>query len=275
MHGDIPLTKTLNVLAGCVMAAEEDTRERIHTSFPRACEDELTTVFQMALHDVFDRSDTTRALSSAFAFDLQQTRFVNVDYHTATAAATGLTATASWHDRQTEKKTGGDFGFVLIRPSAHLKDFGSEIRISTGHGSGILVQAKKKPFGKNWGTFTPQQKQILPPRLEYLWLCLYRLADRENRDLAPFEWTDCKGSSLIDVGGWLKADTFPRKFSSAQVVRSLGEGRIGTSDPEIISGVIAPEGCRTLVIRLDWPNGKPPRPAVSVNRQQQQQQLRH
>jgi hypothetical protein len=183
--------------------------------------------------------------------------------------SSGLVAEASWHKRATETNTGGDFGLVVVRPRVA---FGNDsLRITEGHHSGLLVQAKRKLMKGRWRGLTRTQLSLLPERLSYSALVLYELLDESSRELAPIRWQLCEGHRITTVKRWLREGSFPQLVSSSDIIVGLGKGGIGTDDRKIIENFVAPVGERTLVIRIHWHGRKPPSSEVRVMHQSRQQ----
>jgi hypothetical protein len=124
-----------------------------------------------------------------------------------------------------------------------------------------LVQAKKKRSDSaSWGKLTPNQQDVLPARLDYASLLLYRLTDFEQRSLGPFEWCRCRGHSIGEVVTWLKTDSFPESLTSAVILGQLARKEIGTTEEQAVNQIIAPQGARLLAVSIDWDGGTPPSP---------------
>ena len=100
---------------------------------------------------------------------------------------------------------------------------------------------------------------MLPERLAYLALLLFEYEDLERRRLMPFKWQTCsKATSIDQVTRWLKSGRFPSVATSGEIIKSLGNDQIGTSDRKVIEDVISPPGRKALVVRIWWPPEKGP-----------------
>ena len=99
---------------------------------------------------------------------------------------------------------------------------------------GILCQAKLKRANGRWNTFGKKQNSILPERLKYLALLLYRYEDAERHFLQPFKWQRCDVPSLFfdQIKEWFKKDSFPSLEKSDSIIKELGNGDIVAMDRE-------------------------------------------
>jgi hypothetical protein len=161
-----------------------------------------------------------------------------------------------------------------VRPQ--VTSIGEYIRIRE-YRRGILCQAKLKSASAKWGRFTKNQKKLLPERLPYLGLLLYRYRGRSRRVLAPFAWQICRTAArtaaFAEVEGWLRSDSFPSCIDSPTVIREVGGGRMGTDDDKTIDGVIRPGMNRCLEIKIYWPKGRPPDAQIKLSRVQSKHQV--
>lgn len=111
----IHIHDTLEVVCRHVTAAEEKVRRSVHDAFPAADEEQITTLFQEKLHETLTAASQEGEIAQAFASDLQSagvSRF-NDD---AFRMARGIIAEVSWHPRHVERKAGGYFGLLFVRP---------------------------------------------------------------------------------------------------------------------------------------------------------------
>lgn len=170
----------------------------------------------------------------------------------------GLVASVAFHSRKTEGKTAGDLGIVFVRPDVSEGGLAlSELSIKHEYKRGLLCQAKIFRRDSSWGGLTPPQKKNLPARLSYFSLLLYRYADRERRELLPFQWQLAGGATVEDIGHWLSSDTFPNLQASEWILRALVQNRIGTDDKDAIDQYIVPRLRPSLVIRVHWKDDGP------------------
>lgn len=259
----MPIFNTLNVLCKHAEVAEKRVRDSVENNFPGADEEKITTLFQEKFSEELRLASNQGEIASAFAIDLQNAG-MSYEVGEATQVASGLLAEVSWHDKRTEKVTGGDFGLMIKRPTI-LND-GSTLSIAQGVENGLLVQAKRMPFNGRIGNLTPNQKKVLPKRLSYLSLVLYRLSDSDNRQLESFLWRNCAGANLTTVKDWLKTfSTYEKETKTTeQILRLLESGAIGTNDRTIIQNVISPEKNPVIVVEVKWKDGAGPATSVFV-----------
>lgn len=176
--------------------------------------------------------------------------------------ARGLIADVTLHRRETERVTGGDIGFMIIRPQ--VNDRGKTLNVED-YRRGLLCQAKLKRSNGKWGSFTRRQKKVLPERMRYLGLLLYSYDDEERRQLKQFQWQLCNSApSIKDVTQWFRRDNFPSLTSSNTIIKGVGDGQIGTDNDTILNEIVAPTGNPALTIKIGWPNGGPPNSEVRV-----------
>ena len=166
-----------------------------------------------------------------------------------------------FHPKDVEGKTGGDFGIVLRYPT--LERFGAEISLRQGKPRGVLVQAKMRGRKGDWGKFTKNQAVHLGPSLGHTALLLYEYEQERpdegdvvpRRKLRPLRWQECCSSNWETVESWLGSGTFPASDSSSAFIARLAAGALGTADPRIIEGQIAPQVRDTLEIDFEWRYG--------------------
>lgn len=267
---DIP--ETIGIVSACWEAAEQDIRENLSRHAPGLEETEITSRFHEAFAKGLDEASASRAIENAFLADLRSAdQYGDFDEWELRRIARGLVAKATLHPVETERVTGGDLGLVIVRP--RLVHGFEELRIAAGHCRGLLSQAKLRRYGRRWGGLTRNQRKLLPNRISYLGLLLYRYRDRAARALEPFKWQVCSGYALDDVIAWLHHGNFPETVGSPEILRALASDRIGTSDRQIIETIIAPETSRWLEVRIDWPDGRPPQSVVRVLSKSEAKQL--
>jgi len=173
--------------------------------------------------------------------------------------ARDLIATVSFHDRNVEAKTGGDLGIVLVRPDVRL--IWPKLDSNHDYKRGLLCQAKMFQRNSRWGRLSQKQKQVLPDKLSYFALLLYRYDDQhgERRELAPFAWQLARDATVEQISHWLASDCFPELHDSQQILGALLRDQIGTDDKKLIENDIAPPLLRrSLVITIQWKDGRPP-----------------
>src|ERR1043165_6540301 len=241
--------------AECVLQAE------ISQHAPGASEELITQNFHKELSRILTAASANRSIELAFLNDLDRSDWRQKYKFDSRRIARGLVAEVTLHKPETEKLSGGDLGFVVVRPQLQLAR--QSINISEMR-QGLLVQAKLKGLLR-WGTFTRNQERVLPKRMDYLALLLYQYADPERRMLASFVWQLADGMSFEDLKACLKRDHFRNTLDSSRVIACLTSGRIGTAERQLIDTLISPDQNRALIIRIHWPDGEPPSSALRVH----------
>jgi hypothetical protein len=260
----IPALATL--IAKCWTRAEQGLRDEIKQRFPDRDEDKITELFQGQLRAECDNVSATGAVEEAFLADLHQS-LPNAAEADLSKISRGLIATVLFHPTEIEKRTGGDFGIVLVRPDVRLALYShSELTIDHEYERGLLCQAKVFGRKSKWGTLNENQVKVLAESLSYLSLVLYRYADQkgERRELAPFSWQLTGGVNVEDIKGWLRSGRFPKLEESGQILSALARNEIGTDDKPTISTHIAPALRPSLKISIRWRDDKGPGDSVRI-----------
>ncbi len=256
---EVHLTETLNVVGECFQAAERNVRQIVREIRPDASEEAITNDFEAELAKCLRLASDQGLIAGAFVRDL-----IRAHPYASTRpfehAAAGLIAYVSWHDRAMEARTGGDFGLVLVRPI--VRNGPNAMELISGNRQGLLIQAKKKRAGRPWGRLTKNQRLLFPSFRPHGAFLLYRF-DNANT-LGPFGFQLCRRRLLITVTEWFRDDTFPDCRDAPTIISQLGDGSIGTSNPKVIGTAITPPGQRTLIIRIDWGDGRPPGSQIPV-----------
>lgn len=269
------IPKTLCIISECWNKAEENLRNDIRDYNPDIDEEGITLFFHSQMSKELKLKSEENAIATAFLDDLKQ-HFPFLRYRTAILKEyDGLIADITLHNRTTEGRTGGDFGFVIIRPQLEL--YRSEPKPSLkpprDYQRGILCQAKLKQRNGKWRTpiFGKNQERFLPERLKYLALLLYSYKDNKRHILHPFRWQRCDIPSLSfeQIKEWFKNDSFPSLEKSDSIIKELGNGDIGTDDADELKEIISPNNNRSLIIRIYWPDDKGPGSEVSLTRSTQ------
>jgi hypothetical protein len=248
--------------------AEEALREIVKNKFPDRNEDIITELFHAELEHEFNRVSENGDVAKAFLSDLKGTFRWDWDKHTLfSSIAQGLIATVSFHSPRVEGQTGGDLGIVVIRPDVKRVHFyDRELTVDRDYKRGLLCQAKI--FGRNsrWGKLGRNQEKILPAKLSYFGLLLYRYSDQdgERRSLEPFAWQLAHKATVKQIKGWLASGLFEELRDSEQVLQDLIHDRIGTDNKALIDNDIAPRLRRSLVIEIRWKDGEGPGKTISV-----------
>lgn len=268
------MSKTICIISECWNKAEENLRNDIRDNNSDIDEEGITLFFYRQLRKELNQKNAENTIATAFLDDLKELHFLG--YRTDDLKKyDGLIADITLHNRTTEGKTGGDFGFVIIRPKLQLYSHTSKSSLLnlSDYQRGILCQAKLKKRNGKWNTpiFKGAQVSVLPRRLKYLSLLLYSYEDNERRLLQPFKWQRCDfpSLSLDQIKEWFKKDSFPFLERSDSIIKQLGNGDIGTTVPDELKEIISPNNNRSLIIRIYWPDDKHPGSEVSIMRRQE------
>lgn len=226
-------------------------------------EEFITDFFRGNFRSAIKSLAETKRIAKAFLTDLRRffPQFKSSDK--LELLANDVTATTTFHPREVERKTGGDLGIVLLRPSVESVLLQKSLKIHQDYPRGLLCQAKinrrsSKPNNVQWGALTPNQKKVLPSRTDYLALLLYKYGDEVRHCLEPFQWQLCRGVAIAEVDDWLRRNSFPEIIHSSDVIHGLGNCTIGTDNRRIIENYIAPKVRDALIIRIGWPPDGPP-----------------
>lgn len=251
----IHIQKTLDVVCRHVTTAEEKVRHSVRDAFPAADEEQITTLFQEKLHEDLSVASQQGEIAHAFATDLQNAGVPRFNDE-AFQMARGIIAEVSWHPRHVERKSGGDFGLLFVRPK--IENLFGEVTIKDGEVTALLAQAKRKLYGEDCGCLTNNQMRILADRLDYTSLVLYKFKDIQNRDLDLFRWQHCRGATIPKVNEWLARASFAPRLTTAEVLKKLESEEIGTTNLNTIESVISPADTRTMRIEIKWKKGEGP-----------------
>jgi hypothetical protein len=258
-HNIIPIPETLSVIADCWAEAENALRTAIDAKYFDLDEEVITVLFSRELEYSFNGLNNTAKLESAIQDDLREAlglrtldRDLQLDIDEWT---NGIIAEVEWHTKQREGKTGGDFGLVINHPEILMDQDQDEITQESGR-QGLLCQAKR--FRNNSRPrFTRCQKNILPDRLQYLSLVIYRYVDDKGRQLEPFQWHPCNCSSLEEIRTWMSQDRFPEPKDSSEIIKALGSGQLGTSDPGELEHIVNSTATPVLQVCIKWKDNTP------------------
>jgi hypothetical protein len=269
LYSLLRIPKTLKVVSGCWMSAEKNLQSEVRSNFPNVDEEFITRFFHGKFAAELQETSRQRRIANAFLADLESFFPDLWGSPELRKIANGLIADVKLHGRTTERITGGDLGFVIIRPQ--VSHSGSSLSIRD-YRRGLLCQAKLKNERGAWGHFTQNQKRVLPGRLGYLGLLLYSYEDTQRRNLHDFRWYVCSGSeSMRQLEEYLKRDTFPSLVESDSIIQGVGQGKIGTDNKDILDKIVSPAGNPTLAITLSWPPGGHPGSQVYVHAKVQHQ----
>lgn len=260
--GPLPIPSTLEVVTEAWRMAEKVLRASVFEKHWDANEEFITKLFHGEFRYVLEQASAKGAVAAAFLEDLRR-ELEEVEDHSLQRIASGLIATATLHTRDTERRTGGDLGVMIVRPNVSFSQFEGIVRISD-YRRGMLGQAKLKDRTGRWGRFTPNQLRILPPRLQYTALLLMSYSDAERRHLDPMRWQLCSDVDIGALRAWLRHGEFPNARDSTSLINALGQGTVGTADDTILDEVISPRRNPSLTIEIYWPPGDGPGPSVHV-----------
>ena len=269
MQQIMPIPNVVALVARAWAEAEEATLRLLAQKHWDQDEEFVTELFRGEFRQSVQGLAETDAIGTAFLQDLHS-QFPALMFRTELSwLATGVSATTTFHPREVERRTGGDLGIVLLRPSVESGLYADTLEIHQDYARGILCQAKvnqrpRKSGKAYWGGLTSRQKEVLPSRTRYLALLLYKYAEENRRSLLPFLWQVCEGVTVAEIEGWLKNDTFPDLWRSANILEGLGDCTIGSDDPTVIEELIAPRVRDALVIRIGWPSEDPPPDTLTI-----------
>ena len=275
----MPIPTVTELVAQCWDEAETKARDILEAKHPDKDEEFITEHFHgefRGVHEVFSKNGAVR---QAFLRDLKSFFWDAEFSDELDSLAHGISATVTLHSRKMEKKTGGDIGLVLIRPTVSKERIHiGELSVDDSYGRGLLCQAKikRRPNSRGqsaWGDFSQNQKKVLADRTDFLSLLLYEYKDGNRKTLMPFSWQLCTDAKLDEVSRWLKAGVFPNLTDSSGIIRQLGKGKVGTDKKEIIEDLIKPNVRSSLVIRIGWPLGGVPPQHIHLTHDMQRSQL--
>ena len=256
---------TLLVLCDCWKEAEKRLAEEIG-QYARIGEESITEWFHKHFKFVLIEASKDRLIEMAFLDDLNEAFPGLVDGAQLARLAHGLIADVTLHNRRKEGETGGDMGFMISRPQ--ISRLGDTLSVDS-YRRGLLCQAKLKDVKGKWRNLEghgKRQMKALADKLEYLGLLLYSYDEKTQYQLRPFLWQLCDtASSIEEVNHWLRQGNFPSLTDSRTVIQGVGAGKIGTDDGQVIDEIVVPDGNRSLIIRIDWPEGSGPASVVQVS----------
>jgi len=247
------ISYTLNIISRCWEQAEDELRGEIREYYSGANEEFITQMFHGKFSKFLNLASKDKKIERAFLQDLE-IAFPKIQSYELSNISTGLLANVVLHRRKTEAVTGGDIGLVVNRPSVELVQYRNLLKVGFRR-NGLLCQAKLRKSNRKWNVFTGSQKKVLVNRLGYLSLLLYEYDDSDRRDLQPFQWQLCNSATDISsVISWLKTGEFPSILNSTELIKGLGEGKIGTDNDQVLDEIIAPKNNSVLEISIGWHN---------------------
>jgi hypothetical protein len=269
---DLALPKLNEIIAECWARAEEKTIQAVAEKYPAIAEEQITFLFGGELRTAVAQASARNEFATAFLADIES-QFPDVSANSLSGLG-GLIAQVNLHNRWHEgHRSAADMGIVINRPSLFLAA-SDLIQVIRDRSQGLLVQAKlgqatSEDTKMKWRTLTPKQQKLIPAHERYYTLLLYRLRGSSKTDLGQFGWQLCGGHTVREIKDWLSRGTFPNETRSAEVIRNLGVGSIGTADPCLIERYIDPKNSQTsaIEIRVFWPDGEGPQEFVSVRQE--------
>lgn len=270
----MPIPAVTRLIVDCWVKAEEKMLVLIEKKYWDGNEEFITELFHGELRESLEEVSKKKEFENAFLSDIKaqfEKWGYGINFSEIKKFADGIEARNIRHTRYIEGKTGGDFGLLVTRPSvtyepsiSNFNTFNSNIKkiqIDAEYRCGLLCQAKLKNQRNKWGTLTTKQKKVLPERIDYLSLVLYEYLDEDRRNLDSFHWQLCKEAKKIEnIQDWLKLGNFPNKVISAEIIKDLCNGKIGTDNSEFIDNYISPEVKKSFEIKIGWPPGQQPPP---------------
>ncbi len=253
--GDLlKIPKTLDTVVKYWQLAEEAIQQLIEYYFPNCGEEFITQLF----HGIFARNlmeaSQRGEIAEAFLNDLEAAFPELYGSIKLSQIANGLIADVTLHKRSTEKITGGDMGFMIIRPQVARS--GDLVKIND-YRRGILCQAKLQDVKGRWGHLTKKQKEVLPERLAYLCLLLYSYKDIERHNLRRFQWYICNRETTISqLEEYLKKGNLAHLVESDTIIPGIGQAILGTDEDDILDRIISPAKNPSLIITISWPDGR-------------------
>jgi len=249
--------------------AERRARESVSRTLRQAREEEVTALFATEVERELEKASNSGAIAFAVRTDLERAYQMQRGSAPKRLAqvTNGLIARVSRHGLAEERKTGGDFGLLVVEPLFRLR-WGPYLEVErVGRKRGILVQAKRCLHGGRWNQLTDKQEQRLPERMAYAALLRYEFADVDNRQLNEFRWTLLAQREISEAIEWLRSGNFPGSVDTADLVAGLSRGSYGTDDPQIIERNICVDAGPSVVVEVDWEEGTDPGPSIrSLNR---------
>ena len=275
MYGRIiNINETLKEVCKAIASAETITREHIKLYYHDANEEFITFALYCHIQQKLGEASRGKRIEKAFVEDLKaafrnRRIFINWELQRKlNERAMGLVADIVLHNRRQEGKTGGDFGLIVVRPQIIGDNDSTDIK--RGHSSGLLCQAKLRNEKGKWGSFTDNQKEVLPECLDYTSLVLYSFVDNARSELNPLAWKLCKGNSFSEVEKLLNKSKVDGTRDTADIVKRLGRSEIGTDNQALIDKYISPSSQHHLEIRIDWPEDSEPKKPTEIKIQHKQ-----
>lgn len=137
----LKIPETIALIQRSWQTAESQVRKAVREKFWEADEEFITRMLVGELRAEFKSLNANKKLERAFSNDLA--RFDR----NFKALADGLVAEVTYHKKNIEAETGGDFGLLLVRP-----DFASRFyKRPTMRQQGYLFRPRSKEIVESWG----------------------------------------------------------------------------------------------------------------------------
>lgn len=117
----LKIPNTLNVIVSCWQNAEQKLQNEIKENYPGLNEECITRLFHGLFAKELRKASDDRLIEESFLTDMSNA-FPGCDYSLLNGFR-GLIADVTLHERETEKFTGGDFGFLIARPKIYCGDW--------------------------------------------------------------------------------------------------------------------------------------------------------
>ena len=150
-----------------------------------------------------------------------------------------------------------------LRPQIQLHP--KSIVIKKGVSSGLLCQAKLKNADGKWGTLQPSQERALSKYRDFYSFVLYSYKNEIRSLLNPIHWKVCKDNTKSAIIKSFKADEFDKLENVSNILESLGQSKIGTTDDKIIKEIISPGKKQVLEIKIFKPDDEDPGDEIKIS----------
>jgi hypothetical protein len=260
----IDLSNLRRLLVSEFNEAETVVRQFACRALPQVQETEITAVFGVEVERRLQSASDDGRIANAVLRDLENAfqRSGVAPGNSLTNVTNGLVARVVRHRPAEEKRDGGDFGLVMVEPIFRFR-WHNHLDIERGgRKNGLLVQAKRRPYGQAWNQLTETQEQVLGARMPYAALLRYEFDDDGNTQLKNFRWNALAGVTVAELISWLRSGTFPSSVDTSELVAGVSLGRYGTSDPEIIKEDICSDAGAFLIVEVDWKDDDDPSQAL-------------
>jgi hypothetical protein len=274
---EIRLNALGQVIARCWEIAEEATTRVVAEKYHNPAEENITFLFSGELRAAVVEASSRHAFAHAFWADLHS-EFPELDNHTLLQVS-GLVARVNLHSRRHEgRRSASDLGVVITRPSVRGHHGSPQVEIVRAHARALMAQAKLNTRQElrdgrvRWRSLTRAQQRLLPIHQDYSALLLYRLEGTARSELAPFKWQTCRAHTIGEIKTWLRFGTFPHEMASADVIRGLSTGEVGTDAKSVIECFVDPPSSwpNVIEIHVNWPDGTGPPEHLRLQRKVEQ-----